>query len=555
LSPNYSVPWEVLQRRLFHFLLNDNISVKTWPEKKEVEIKGKGRVIGSIENVVRGFDGCQDITVVLSVNEQDSPYWSSKRKGVRHLQATANDVWKGDIVYLLEGTSRSMIIRRFGVVFYIIALAAPSTDEHRNELFPRQITLLWVWAKLPEDSKNHSSSVSVEAKSYWNAALALTDVKATYKASVLITRLIEMLSTMKIQRNPGAGHSAFGMQEITQMEVLDLVRHLDSPVFTRLLPWIPPDIRTTERLIIETVKWLDKKSVDQVLLERKEDRTVVTEAVILAAISNKSSHRGETHLQEEKEKLQLLLDYNSDKTFFTENTLVAAASKLGCRRDTMQLLLSYKNDNALITEAVLIAAAGTRNDTLPLLLDCKGAKADISEAVLVAAAGAGTGYHDHSRCNFSILLERYASKIEITEAVLVAAVGNSCQVGKHLEAILNLKKDNKLRATETVLCAAAGNPFTGLLVLRILCAKLGEEEVEFPDGVTQSVLQAAAGNSGYDGVEIMELLLDLIEGDIHVTAPVIEAARTNKWQSHSLVRLLCDRSDEAWQIYVSMGRT
>jgi hypothetical protein len=370
----------------------------------------------------------------------------------------------------------------------------------------------------------------------------------------LIARLIEMLSTMKIQENPGAGHSAFGMQEITQMEVLDLVRHLDSPVFTRLLPWIPPDIRTTERLIIETVKWLDKESVDQVLLERKEDRTVVTEAVILAAISNKRSHPGDAHLQEEKEKLQLLLDHNSDKTFFTENILVAAASKVGCGRDTMQLLLSYKNDNALITEAVLIAAAGTRNDTLPLLLDCKGAKADISEAVLIAAAEGRIFYHDYSRCNFSILLERYASKIEITEAVIVAAAGDEAQAEKHLKAILDLKQDTKLRVTETILCALARNEEGGLNSMELLYAHEGKG-VEFPNGVvTQSVLQAAVENSGDESVGIMELLLDLIEGEIHVTVPVIEAARTNKWQGHSLVRLLCDRSDEARQICLSMGR-
>jgi hypothetical protein len=126
LSPDYSVPWETLQRRLFHFLLNENISVKTWPDREEVEIKGQGCVIGHVTKVTRGPNGFQKITVIFSEDREAVSNFSEK-KDEWSLQVTSHDVCKGDIIYLLEGVSRSMIIRQFRAVFYIITLAAPST--------------------------------------------------------------------------------------------------------------------------------------------------------------------------------------------------------------------------------------------------------------------------------------------------------------------------------------------------------------------------------------------------------------------------------------------
>jgi hypothetical protein len=509
LSPDYNVPWEELQRRLFSFLLGAHVSIKTWPEEEQVEIKGKGCVLGRVRAVTKGSNGGQNIDIWFSK-------WGYPKHEDQDLQlslpATANNVRKGDIIYLLEGAPRSMIIRRSGAVFYVIALAA--SDQIQSEIFPRQITLIWCWGKLPIISQSDSASSPTDAKSYWNVVLALTDTENGEGAGTAITCLIAMLSATEIKGHTGAlaeteaGHFAFGMQEITQPEVLDLVHRLDSDTIKQLLPWIPQEIRDTEKFLVEIVESHDNEVLAQVLLEERGGKTVITEAVLAAALKS-------TRCQQEK--MLMLLNNSSDKTVVTETLFITAAGTNLCRERTMRLLLDNNNSNALITEAALVAAAKSWNHTFPILLNYRNDMA------------------------------------EITHAVLVAAAGNRWDAPQNMKAILELERDTKLQATESVICAAAGNPYTGLLVLRILCAKLGEEEVEFPDGVTQSVLQAAARNSGYDGVEIMELLLDLIEGEIHVTAPVIEAARRNRWQSHSLVRLLCDRSDEALQICLSMG--
>jgi hypothetical protein len=218
----------------------------------------------------------------------------------------------------------------------------------------------------------------------------------------------------------------------------------------------------------------------------------------------------------------------------------------------MQLLLSYTNDNALVTQTVLAAAAEHGRYTFTPLLDYRGEKSDISEAVVVAAARNGRGYIG----NFKILLGRYASKIEITEAVLVAVADSYIWRAHIVETILELKQDTALQVTESVLCAVAGNSVGGACMMESL-HKYSQENmgsrVEFLQGaITQSVLQAAAANKS---PALMRDRLDSMHGDIHVTAPVIEAAMANVHAGVpiSILKLLCKRSDEAMQIYLSMG--
>jgi hypothetical protein len=206
------------------------------------------------------------------------------------------------------------------------------------------------------------------------------------------------------------------------------------------------------------------------------------------------------------------------------------------------MLLEWKDDEEVIPEVLLLAAAKNPNFTLLALLDHGEAKTNIPEAVLVALAAK---YRDSTY--FIFFLERYKDRVEITEAVLVAAAGNLAYAYRHLEAILKLKPDTKLQVTENVLCAVARNRHTGIETLRFLYANEGRGVCFLDGAVTQTMLQAAAGNTGL-GVQIMTLLLDRMEGHIHITLPVIEAARGNRTRGVKILNLLSERSDEALQI-------
>jgi hypothetical protein len=549
LAPDYSVPWQQIQLRILSWVLGDKISVKMWPERDVAEIKGKGRVYGRVMTANRSSNGGQDIYLEDDENDYDR-YEESGREWC--IQTTSAEVCKGEIVYLLEGASKPILIRPFGAVFHVIALAATLTDRVKSELFPRQITLVWGWAKLPEVARSYSSIAPAEVKSYWNAVLALTDTKkdanSDEEAQVLMASLIEMASAVDIKRDTAAlteteaSHSISGMREITQVEVVDLVRRFNSDnesnaeMMKQLLPWIPREIRNTEGVLIAIVECHDDELLAHILLEHGDDSTVVTEAVLLAALSP---------FKYQKEKVQVLLDHKGDKTFITEGLLAAAASLGDYRQEAIQLLLNYANDNALVTQTVLAAAAQSRNSVFPILLDCQADHLDISEAVVVAAAECGW-YH-----NLELLLGDEC-KIEITEAVLVAVGGNYYAGRIHMENILRRKQDTPLQITESVLYAVAENSH-GLEIIRHLRDHMGEV-VEFLDGaITQKVLQAAAGNPHHDSVPLMRHLLDLMDKNIHITAPVIEAAMANEVMTLSQLRLICKRSDEALQIYLSMG--
>jgi hypothetical protein len=427
LLPDYSVPWQELQERLFHFVLCHNISVKTCPGKEEVEIEGKGHVLGRVRAVKRGSNGGQDIGIVFNGHEQlelqkDDLKWS--------LQSTANGVCEGDIIYLLEGCASPMIIRPLQVTFYIIAIAAESTIQVRCENRPRQISLVWDWAKLPTDSTNVPSRASAEVRSYWNTALVLSDSGFDARAWILITRLKKVLSLSETTDQTGVptgtkfGPSSPDRRGITPTEVADIVQRFKSDGVTKLLLWIPREIFNTETVLIAIMQHHQTKKVLARLFggngRNVQDKSIVVEA---------APDRGSTSLTEIS---TLPLDKEEEsEPDITEAVIVAAANAEHSSRYTMQLLLDHKNDNAVVTERVLIAAAGSNNSTLPALLDYEGEKANISDLVLVAAAkNVNAGY-------FKFLLNRHKGKIQITDAVFFAAVGNSTYRKKYVRAIFD----------------------------------------------------------------------------------------------------------------------
>jgi hypothetical protein len=267
--------------------------------------------------------------------------------------------------------------------------------------------------RLPEHSKSDCLSALAQAKCYRSSALALTDVKASDEASILVKRLIEMMSTKELKEQQEAlletefGHSVFGMQEITQVEVLDVVRRLNSDIIMQLLPWIPQDIRNTEAVLIGIAKYHTKEHLARIFIGQKDDEIVVTEAVLNAAIE--STYR-------EEEAVKLLLDHMRDKTISTE-TLMKETSECSRSSGILKQLLNHKNGSALVTDALLVAAAENWHPfALSALLDHRGNKANIPESVLLAAVW------NPNNENFQLLLTQYGSRIRLTMRVIGLAL-------------------------------------------------------------------------------------------------------------------------------------
>jgi hypothetical protein len=140
LLPDYHVPWEELLQRLVHYLVGGSkMTVRTWADKEEVEIYGRGCALASVSRATREPDGSQTVLVKFNSMIEDHGYYERKcSRWTFH----ANDVRVGDIIYLLEGASKPMIIRPLREVFYVIIIAATPPIHIRSRNFPRRLPLV-----------------------------------------------------------------------------------------------------------------------------------------------------------------------------------------------------------------------------------------------------------------------------------------------------------------------------------------------------------------------------------------------------------------------------
>ncbi|KAM5377403.1 hypothetical protein ACJZ2D_004942 [Fusarium nematophilum] len=139
----------------------------------------------------------------------------------------------------------------------------------------------------------------------------------------------------------------------------------------------------------------------QLLLDRRSDDIEVTEAIILAAIWNRS------------DSLQLLLNRRGKDVDITEAIVVAAARE---RPDALRLLLDRRGDDIKITEAIVAAAAArSESDTFEFLLDKRGDDIEITEAIVLAATQGGFN-------SLKLLLNRHSDNIEVTEVIILAII-------------------------------------------------------------------------------------------------------------------------------------
>jgi len=159
LGPDYKAAWRDVFQKLIRFCLSDRMSVSTWDRVEAAVIEVRGCVLGEVSSV--GEDTALHDRQYVEITWKSVPrYFDMEGKQSSHItfQASAKAVKKGDVVCLLQGASRPIIIRLCGGFSTIIMTAPPLTDDLQKwsalvTIFPTDLLLLWDWDKSQRESQ------------------------------------------------------------------------------------------------------------------------------------------------------------------------------------------------------------------------------------------------------------------------------------------------------------------------------------------------------------------------------------------------------------------
>lgn len=213
LLPNYGLPWEKLLEQLTKFLLHKDVRVETWGNKEMAVIKSKGCVLGK---VLTKRNSALDNKQKVEIKFMNTPgQLDNIREWSTHwtLQNSAKPIQKGDLICILQGTSKPTIIRSYKDYFAVILITVIPENiqtgagnigwpellrliKHSN----RDFLLLWDWentmeeleykrlyersmeehVRLPESLKTESEKTESEryldeSTRIWDVALILGD--------------------------------------------------------------------------------------------------------------------------------------------------------------------------------------------------------------------------------------------------------------------------------------------------------------------------------------------------------------------------------------------
>ncbi|RFU25922.1 hypothetical protein B7463_g10416, partial [Scytalidium lignicola] len=221
LLPDYEVGWEKLFKDLVKFLLYKQVYVKTWCDEMRAVIKSKGCVLGKVLSVDN--DDKHKVNIRFK-NMTDHLEYKRDWSDLWTLQASAKHILKGDIVCLLQGASKPMIIRPSKGYFTVIRIAAVPEEKLTKDgdiewskllrsiiVFPYDLLLIWNWENaleklqdpgeyealartnnwMSEHSKTELRSNLDEATKVWNDAMILDDVEEYKKAEEKLREAIE----------------------------------------------------------------------------------------------------------------------------------------------------------------------------------------------------------------------------------------------------------------------------------------------------------------------------------------------------------------------------
>jgi hypothetical protein len=220
LSPNYGVLWEDLLQQLVKILLHEQVSVDVGPKKAMAVIRSKGHILGQVSSVKSDITRDSRQSVIITFKNIPERLRHNQIYAHWTLKVSAKQVREGDIVCLLQGTLKPVIVRPCEDYFAVIRIAAFPEDRPTESsdiewskylqsitVFPRDFLLVWDWTEkldlgeyenlirtngwMSEHSETRSGRHLDKVTRMWNFALILEDLGEYEGAEVRLREAIQ----------------------------------------------------------------------------------------------------------------------------------------------------------------------------------------------------------------------------------------------------------------------------------------------------------------------------------------------------------------------------
>ncbi|PYI07878.1 HET-domain-containing protein [Aspergillus sclerotiicarbonarius CBS 121057] len=402
LKPNYELPWDTVFRQVLEYIIPRPVSVTTWSDKEAAVIKTKGYILGMIETTKNH----NSRTTVTLVSKQFSMKGNEKDEWV--VQASAEPIQEGDIVCLLQETSKPSIIRPYRGYFAVIMIGTTfeyvsthlKVKDFDRTYHPRRtalqdLLLVWNWESRSGDAHEKELKLVIDAQNT-HARGAGSNQDLSSLAPVW-EDIVETAARGKAKR----------------MEVL--------------FEMLGDNVPVTEATVVAAAgNYEIGTALLKLLFERKGENLPITLEVVKAAARALAS----------VERMNLLLKQKGDNLPITEEVLkIGIGSYHGY--DLMKLLMNQRGEHLPITEEVVKTAMQDYRgyEMTKLFLEHRGENLPITEEVVKTAATSSQG------CKImQLLLEQRGESLPITEAVIKAAAEEERQTPFKVEDLNRRKR-------------------------------------------------------------------------------------------------------------------
>ncbi|PQE33956.1 hypothetical protein CJF32_00002798 [Rutstroemia sp. NJR-2017a WRK4] len=540
LLPDYTVPWKTLFQRLIKFILSKEVSVETWDHREIAVIESKGCVLGHVTSVKADSARSDRQHVKVIFYDTADPLQYSDGQCIKWtLKASAQHIQKDDLVCLLQGTSKPVIIRACKDHFSLVMIAVTprnwvqtNSEDSNSDLeeeddespkplralssiknFSRDFLLVWDWGNTLEILQGQAGDESSMEINALVPGYLMTDAK---KADMLIKTALALGDTkfydkakLKIQEAVGNYEQILGEEDLSMLALKES------------LAWIYSAKNQKQRteaanLMLQVIRM---REVVQGTDHQDTRKSVAKLASIYMGqdwkdyrktlrITSRVTNRIEKNIQ------------------IDEDDIVYVASVYG--GNMMALLLSLHGNNILVTENVLRAAA-TNNapngeEVMKLLLE-KQTPDTISEEIIKNAAT----NHTNGRNIMKVLLKERVD-IRITKDIVKTVAREYGELGREMMELFLEERDADIVITEEIMKAVAYKPYPGIEIMKLLLEKREADVV-----VTEAVVKMIAGRlSG----GVMKLLLEKRGEEVAITEKIVRAAAGNKKMAEEVMKIL-----------------
>jgi hypothetical protein len=595
LSPDYKVPWKTLLQRVIKFILSEEVSVETWDNKEIAVIEGKGCVLGQISSVET--DGARSDRQHVNIIFNDTPNSLQYKKEYGDqwtLQASAQSIRENDIVYLLQGTSKPVLIRACKDHFSLVMIAVTPRQGARTESgnieshqplpsiknFSRDFLLIWNWEAGLENLQDRARDESSVEINDLVPEYLMTDAK---KADISIKTALILGDTKnydeaknKIQKELENHEAMLGKEDLRMLALKESLawiyknkeqwteaENLMLQVIQIREEFQGTDNHDTRESIAKLAsiylgqEWFYIPEKDLIMIRlagRIRDNAPVEEEDLIKVAE-----------LDDGRVMRILLgpSMNKNNILVTERVLEAAASNhvRPNGEEVMKLLLEKQGPDT-ITKEVIDNALGNLYNTRKIMKVLLEKRADIritEDLVKVVASRSGLGAPimelfleerdadivitedlmravcagQHGKEVMMLLLEKRGADVIITEEMVIRMV----ELGKKVMMSLLEKREAEVAITEEVVKAAARSWWGGGAgeVMMLLLEKRGAEVV-----ITEEVVRAVVRNR--EGLK--EVLIYLLENrgtEVVITEEVVKALAANRWQGKEMMMLLLEK--------------